>query len=622
MTNTGVPSSIWPTIGIVTALPKEHAAMKTLLSNPTRLNVEGDEYVYGEIPADRGDTHQVVLVLAAEGENSAAISGTLLLNYFPSIKDVIMTGIAGGVPNPTKPDRHVRLGDIVVSGEGRVVQYDYVTDQSGTTTPRHPPRPPSARLLDAVRLLESEEYQGARPWLGFIDQVTKALHIRRPPATSDLLADTYNPTLTLTHPRDSNRQGSNPRVFRGTIASANRLLKNPVLRDQVRDQFGVKAVEMEASGIADATWTAGSGYLIVRGVCDYCDSAKGDKWQLYAAAVAAGYTRALLASMSVISDPRLPIHDDKPTLYGIPADKALTQNMLEAPTLILRDFTYYGTDPYHPPMEGPYYPDNLLEAPSAAVSFSVASTSQTPIRIQNVYFLIKEAEPLKRATFPVYERGNGAEPILSWVELGGVQGSSRVMTERRSKVGSGLDPADFHVRVFSRAGYRYQVGIEVDWIDIGRQDRTGKHTFPETFLLNIPEFVTWESLVKGATEVKALTDSGGPFLAEALSAMTPAPVFTILVYSHFEPEREWIKRGTNCYLIPPGKERALTLPTGLHLSPYEEGPLQFLLIDGHTLIIQDDNRVDEAVIVQDKTRVAAAQAAFDDLAKHCMLPRT
>jgi len=67
------------------------------------------------------------------------------------------------------------------------------------------------------------------------------------------------------------------------VASANALLKDPVRRDSLRDKFEIKAVEMEGSGIADATWDHEKGYLVVRGICDYCDSHKNDDWQEYAA---------------------------------------------------------------------------------------------------------------------------------------------------------------------------------------------------------------------------------------------------------------------------------------------------------------------------------------------------
>ena len=103
-------------------------------------------------------------------------------------------------------------------------------------------------------------------------------------------------------------------MFIAPIASANKLLKNPIKRDQLRVKFRVKAVEMEGSGIADATWSHEIGYLVVRGICDYCDSKKGDNWQAYAAAVAAAYTRALLESMPASKSSRNEAENQKPDL--------------------------------------------------------------------------------------------------------------------------------------------------------------------------------------------------------------------------------------------------------------------------------------------------------------------
>jgi nucleoside phosphorylase len=54
---------------------------------------------------------------------------------------------------------------------------------------------------------------------------------------------------------------------------------------------------MEASGIADATWTRNHEYFVVCGICDYCDANKNDLWQPYAAMAAAAYVRALLESI-------------------------------------------------------------------------------------------------------------------------------------------------------------------------------------------------------------------------------------------------------------------------------------------------------------------------------------
>jgi nucleoside phosphorylase len=105
------------------------------------------------------------------------------------------------------------------------------------------------------------------------------------------------PPVPLAHPADPQRRPGQPRAFYGPIASSNALLKDAQERDRLRDEFGIRAVEMEGSGIADATWDRSAGYLVIRGICDYCDAAKNDTWQDYAALVAAAYMRALLMNL-------------------------------------------------------------------------------------------------------------------------------------------------------------------------------------------------------------------------------------------------------------------------------------------------------------------------------------
>lgn len=292
---------IKPTLGIITALPKEYVAIKTLLETQEEFVVQGRgagrRYLLGQVPAINGGKHHVVLSLADMGNNIAAARATLLLEHFPSVTAIIMTGIAGGVPHPTKTDDHVRLGDIVVSNRQGVIQYDFDKEEIRRTMHRHPPAPPSATLLEGVRLLEAAELEGQHPWLALIEQIINRLGWSRPLEEEDKLADSRQPKKIIPHPADPKRRKGQPRVFIGPIASANKLLKNPVKRDRLRDKFGVKAVEMEGSGIADATWNHEVGYLVVRGICDYCDANKGDEWQEYAAVVAAAYTVALLRRM-------------------------------------------------------------------------------------------------------------------------------------------------------------------------------------------------------------------------------------------------------------------------------------------------------------------------------------
>ena len=287
------------TIGIITALEKEYAAVKALLKDCKAEKKQGSgagrRYIGGKISSISGGEHNVVLALADMGNNVAATRATLLLNHFPTIETVLMVGIAGGVPSPRKPEDHVRLGDVVISNKRGVVQYDMIKLKEI----RACLIPPSAEMIESVRLLGAEALLGNQPWNTHIESSLRSIGSERPADTTDILFDSNNPEMKIEHPVDPKRTGGLPRIFLGPIASANELLKDPVKRDALRDHFGVKAVEMEGSGIADATWNNGKGYLVIRGICDYCDIHKNDVWQEYASAVAAGYAVALIESMPI-----------------------------------------------------------------------------------------------------------------------------------------------------------------------------------------------------------------------------------------------------------------------------------------------------------------------------------
>jgi nucleoside phosphorylase/tetratricopeptide (TPR) repeat protein len=288
-----------PTVGILTALDHEFVAMKAMLDGARDYDIPGADlrYVLGEIPGANGTTHAVVLTLGDMGESLAAVHATQLLGQFPTLKWVLMVGIAGGIPNPDRPDDHVRLGDLVVSDKYGVVQYDAVKQTAASVEVRAAPRPPSAKLLQFVRHLNVKAFEGSYPWEAHIRRGLTGLGWSRPPDTSDLLAGTADPKLALEHPADPKRRPGQPRVFLGLIASSNTLLKDPVKRDALRDQFRAKAIEMETAGLADAAWTQETGYLGIRGICDYCDGNKNDLWQPYTAVAAAAYARALLESI-------------------------------------------------------------------------------------------------------------------------------------------------------------------------------------------------------------------------------------------------------------------------------------------------------------------------------------
>ena len=84
---------------------------------------------------------------------------------------------------------------------------------------------------------------------------------------------------------------ANPVLFFGTIASGNQVMRDGPTRDRYSQEMGgVLCFEMEAAGLMN-----NFPCLVVRGICDYADAYKNKRWQPYAAAVAAAYTKELLS---------------------------------------------------------------------------------------------------------------------------------------------------------------------------------------------------------------------------------------------------------------------------------------------------------------------------------------
>src|SRR6185503_19076810 len=131
-----------------------------------------NHYRTGFLPStDPARPHGVaVLMMSRDNTRSAAGYCTNMLRTFPGIQIVIMVGIAGGLPRPQAPDRHVRLGDIVVATDG-IVDYNHVRQEHGRAEPRGRQSAGliSQRLLRAARELQLEELSGRCPWARWLD---------------------------------------------------------------------------------------------------------------------------------------------------------------------------------------------------------------------------------------------------------------------------------------------------------------------------------------------------------------------------------------------------------------------------------------------------------------------
>ncbi|MHB1462497.1 MAG: phosphorylase family protein [Armatimonadota bacterium] len=314
------------TIGIITALSEEYAAVISVFGCEDETSVPSPSGAGCTYRLARVGKHVVAVAMMGDmANNIAAIRATNLRSHCPNVTDIVMVGIAGAVPNLDKVDDHVRLGDIVVVDRKGVIQYDLgkdtLVDSREEHETRNPPRPPSAAFLETAKRLEANEKLGIYLWDSIIDENIRRLDNRwkRPPAKTDVIKDSPDEPEPTIHPRDPKRQrrANKPRVFHGPIGSANILLKNYTRRDSLRDEFQIKAIEMEGSGIADSTWFDGIGYFVVRGTCDYCNGNKGDSWHYYAALIAAAYARVLIESLPAPSRS----DDGKPNL---PDSKTVT----------------------------------------------------------------------------------------------------------------------------------------------------------------------------------------------------------------------------------------------------------------------------------------------------------
>lgn len=297
-------------IGIITALPLECTAVLRMLDTyetiPASL-ADPNRYYRGTVTTalEPPITYQVVVALCSKmGNNGAAMAAKDLIRSF-RVRHIILVGIAAGIPVPSSPDRHVRLGDVVVSAGAGVVQYDLTKRRpDGSLEVRSVLPPPSAVLSGAVRDLEVQRLNSdRRPWEAHILRGSD-LSIRPPESEDKLFVPIGTKKIRwkqVEHPTDPQRVIGQPKIHTGLIGSGNCLLKDVRERDRLALQLGIAAVEMEGAGVADAAWnqTEVSDYLIIRGICDYADRLKNDKWQHYAATAAAAYMRALIDTQPV-----------------------------------------------------------------------------------------------------------------------------------------------------------------------------------------------------------------------------------------------------------------------------------------------------------------------------------
>jgi hypothetical protein len=210
----------------------------------------------------------------------------------------------------------IRLGDIVVSAprhgevESGVFQYDFgKTIQNQSFQPTGFLNQAPIVLRTAINGIKAEHKRKGHQIEQAINDVLQGNpRLRRDYKRPDMKSDRLylsefvhlkdkeacavacgDSPLNMVPRIERTESDDNPAIFYGTIASANRLMKDAVIRDSLAKEKEVLCFEMEAAGLMNHFPCQ-----VIRGICDYADSHKNKEWQEYAAMTAAAYAKNLL----------------------------------------------------------------------------------------------------------------------------------------------------------------------------------------------------------------------------------------------------------------------------------------------------------------------------------------
>ncbi|KAL1640930.1 hypothetical protein SLS58_006546 [Diplodia intermedia] len=238
-----------------------------------------NKYSWGRI-----QNHNMVLACLPKGvygtTNAATVAATMLSSF---------TSIRIGLT------REIRLGDVVIGrpgddGGGGVVQYDRGKATADAKFGRTGvlDKPPMV-LLTAMSDLESKQMRGELRIPAMIAGVSEDMKVRWGFRYQSAHSD---PLLQASDEQQD--RSTLPVLWFGTIASGNAVVKSARKTAEIVRLAGKDTVciEMEAAGLMD-----GFPCLVVRGICDYADAGKNDKWQNYAALTAAAAAKELLWDM-------------------------------------------------------------------------------------------------------------------------------------------------------------------------------------------------------------------------------------------------------------------------------------------------------------------------------------
>ena len=301
---------------------------------------------YGRAPGDTnayttgviGQHNTVLAYMPGMGKSAAASLAASCRSSFGGVRLALVVGICGGVPGGSDSKKEILLGDVIISRG--IVQYDFgrrwpnrfirkdtLTDNLGRPNTeirsylakltalmgRKQLREKMLLYLEAL-LKEPDFAQSQFPGTEadkLFAPTYHHIHRQLPGSTTCVCSDerggeVCNDALKtpcsvlgcdekrlITRARlikaGEDGEPPKPAIHYGIIASGDTVMKSGEDRDEIARAEKVIGFEMEGVGVWDVFPC-----VIIKGVCDYADSHKGDIWQEYAAASAASCMKAFL----------------------------------------------------------------------------------------------------------------------------------------------------------------------------------------------------------------------------------------------------------------------------------------------------------------------------------------
>ncbi|KAK2585125.1 hypothetical protein KPH14_008634 [Odynerus spinipes] len=319
-------SSKQPTIAIITAQYCEKLAVDSMIENKetfVRYTTVGESNVYtlGNIGAHRIVCTKLPTVgHTREAMTAAGNTTTRLLGTFQKVDFVFLVGVGGGVPHYTDYNKHVKLGDVVVSHPTPInKKYVYVYCESAKMNENGNYHfetkeycPPNLGLQEiAANLKQQSGNETSPPWQEYLKEGIENLDnqaehdFKAPPPESDKLymAIGDRDVIEVAHPiapqdATNKRMEGCPRIHLAPIASGRQIARDDQLRQKFSSRFGALAFDGEMDAVVESILgNCRESFAVIRGISDYKDGSRIKEWQPYASLAAASVMKAIICAM-------------------------------------------------------------------------------------------------------------------------------------------------------------------------------------------------------------------------------------------------------------------------------------------------------------------------------------